>query len=286
MNRPISGSVAIALLLASAPAIAQDHSHVDQGSDAPSDAATGQTAPSPPVPSDHAADAIWGADAMAPSRTALSREHGGMAMGQVMLDIAEVQFRRGREGYRWESEGWWGGDVNRFTLKSEGEGRYGQKIEAAEVQALYSRAIGPYYNLQAGVRQDIATGPNRTYAAIGVEGLAPYWFETEATLFLSDKGDVTARAEAWYDQRITQRLILQPRGEANFAAQNVPEQGIGRGITNVEAGLRLRYEIAREFAPYLGVSWERKLGRSATYARADGEDIGGVAFVLGIRAWF
>ena len=126
----------------------------------------------------------------------------------------------------------------------------------------------------------------RTYATIGVEGLAPYWFEIDAAAFLSTEGELTARVGAYYDQRVTQRLILQPRVELDLAAQDVPAAGIGAGLNEAELGLRLRYEIAREFAPYVGVSWRRKTGRSADYARASGEDAGGAALVLGIRAWF
>jgi copper resistance protein B len=242
--------------------------------------------PAPPPPADRAADAVWGAAAMAPAREQMHHEHGGMRLHQILFNLAEVQVRRGREDYRWDGEGWWGGDIDRLVVKSEGEAAFGRRLEAAEVQLLYSRAIGPYYDLQAGVRQDLGAGVRRTYASIGLEGLAPYWFETEGTLFLSDKGDVLARGEAWYDQRITQRLILQPRMELNFAAQNVPEQRIGRGLSTAELGFRLRYEIRREFAPYLGVSWERKVGRTGDYARADGEGRGGAAAVFGVRAWF
>ncbi|SDA10891.1 copper resistance protein B [Sphingomonas sp. NFR15] len=241
--------------------------------------------PAPPPPADHAADAVWGAAAMAPARERLHRDHGGMRLHQILFNLAEIQVRRGEEGFRWDGEGWWGGDVNRLVLKSEGEARFGRVAEAAEVQLLYSRAIGPYHDLQAGVRQDLGAGVRRTYASIGIEGLAPYWFETEGTVFVSDKGDVLARAEAWYDQRITQRLVLQPRVELNLAAQNVPEQRIGEGLSTAELGLRLRYEIRREFAPYVGVAWDRKVGITADYARADGIARGRVAAVFGVRGW-
>ena len=123
-------------------------------------------------------------------------------------------------------------------------------------------------------------------ARIGVEGLAPYQFEVEGALFLSDKGDVLARAEGYYDQRITNYFVLQPRVEANFAAQDVRETGIGSGLTDLEAGLRLRYEGRREFAPYIGVSWERQFGDTARFSRARGDDTGGFSFVAGVRTWF
>jgi copper resistance protein B len=243
-------------------------------------------APAPAPATDRAADRYYGAETMAGAERDLRREHGGGTFYQVMFDIAEYQPRRGNDGYRWEAEAWVGGDINRLWLKSEGEGRFGDRVESAEVQALYSRALDPYWNLQAGVRQDLGPGPRRTYAVLGIEGLAPYWFETEASLFLSNKGDVLARAGGYYDQRITQNLVLQPRAELNFAFQDVPENDIGSGLSTAELGLRLRYERIREFAPYVGVSWERKIGRTADFARARGEDTGGANFVVGIRAWF
>jgi copper resistance protein B len=239
----------------------------------------------PAAPTANYADRVWGQDAMAPSRTTLRNEHGGSTFWQVMFNLAEVQVRDGRDGYRWDGEAWYGGDINRLTVKTEGEGAFREDAEG-EIQALYSRAVGPYFNLQAGVRQDFAPGPDRTYATIGFEGLAPYWFDVEGALFLSDKGDVFGRLEGYYDQRITQRLILQPRAEVNLSAQDVPTSRVGAGVTDAELGLRLRYELRREFAPYVGMSWERKFGDTARLARADGEGTGGFIAVVGVRTWF
>ena len=244
------------------------------------------TSPAPAPPTDHAADALFGADQMAPSRTMLRHENGGMPAYSVIFNLAEYRVQKGRDAYRWDAEGWFGGDLNRLVVKTEGEGGVRGGVESGEVQALYSRAIGPWFNLQAGVRHDFKPGPSRTYAAIGFEGIAPYWFEVEGALFLSDKGDLLGRIEGYYDQRITQNLILQPRVELNFAAQDVPANGIGSGLSDTELGLRLRYEIKREFAPYIGVSWERKFGDSARFARANGERVQATSLVLGIRAWF
>ena len=210
----------------------------------------------------------------------------GQAFYQVMFNLAEVQVRQGRDTYRWDGEAWFGGDINRLTIKSEGEGVFRQGIESAEVQALYSRAIGPYFNLQAGIRHDFQPSPSRTYATIGFEGLAPYWFEVEGAAFLSDKGDVLGRLEGYYDQRLTQRLVLQPRVEFNLSAQDVPENRIGSGLVDAELGLRLRSEITRQFGPYIGVSYEAKTGRTADYARADGEDPTTTSLVAGVRIWF
>ncbi|HEV2600589.1 copper resistance protein B [Sphingopyxis sp.] len=243
-------------------------------------------APAPPPPDDWYADRIFPKGEMEHSRHAMMLENGAQQVGFVSLNLAEYQARKGRDGFRWEGEAWYGGDINRLTLKSEGETVFGEGLESGEVQALYSRAIGPYFNAQAGIRQDFGAGPDRTYATIGFEGLAPYWFEVEGALFLSNKGDLLARLEGSYDQRITQKLILQPMAEVNFALQDVPESGIGSGLSDVELGLRLRYEIVREFAPYVGVEWARKAGDTARFARMHGEDADSVSLVVGVKAWF
>ena len=243
-------------------------------------------APPPPAPRVDAADAIFGADAMAPVRARLYAEHGGGSISRIMLDQAEVRVGSGETTYSWDGEARFGGDIDKLVIKSEGEGAFGGAFDRGEGQLLWSRAIGPYFDLQTGLRQDVGPGPSPTYAVLGVEGLAPYWFDVEAALFLSDKGDVTTRIEGSYDQRITQRLILQPSAELNFALQDVREQGIGAGLSSAELGLRLRYEIAREFAPYLGYVWEGKIGRSAQLARAVGNDPSRSSVVAGIRFWF
>jgi len=238
----------------------------------------------PPVPTDHAAEAFYDSAVMARARAAMLKESGGIAFSQLMVDRLEYHAQKGGDGYRWKGEGWIGGDINRLMIKSEGE--IGGKLESAELQALYGRAIDPWWNIVGGIRQDFRPQPQRTYATIGIEGLAPYWFEVEGQIFLSDSGDAHLRLEADYDQRITQRLILQPAVEVNFAAQNVPELGIGSGLSDVELGLRLRYEIAHEFAPYLGINWERKLGDTARYARAADEPFSATSLVAGVRFWF
>jgi copper resistance protein B len=241
--------------------------------------------PPPPPAFDHAADRFYDPAAMAAARKQLREEHGGSTVSKVMANLAEYQSAPGGGGYRWDGEAWIGGDINRFVVKSEGDGSRRDGLSAAEAQGLVSHAITPYFDLQAGVRQDFAPHA-RTYATVGFQGLAPYWFDVSGALFLSTKGEVLARVESTYDLRLTQRLILQPRVELNFAAQNTAETRIGSGLSNAELGLRLRYEIRREFAPYIGVSWDRKVGKTADYARARGDDIGGATFVAGIRAWF
>ncbi len=261
---------------------------------APTPAAPPPVAPPPPAAStgpDHAADAVWGARAMAPVRRAVHAEHGGFTGNRVLIDRLEYRAAKGRDGYAWEGDAWFGGDYDRLWLKSEGEGGFGDALDHGEVQALFSRAIGPWFNLQGGVRQDFGSrkaggGADRTHLAFGVQGLAPYWFELDAAAFLSTRGELTARIAGEYDQRLTNRLILQPRAELNLAAQDVPDQRIGSGLSSLEAGLRLRYEFVPEFAPYIGVEWDRGTGRTAEFARADGKRTGGWSLVAGIRAWF
>ncbi len=273
------------------PAAADPHAGHDMsgmagapGMDSP-DSEIGNT-PAPAPPTDHAADVVFGADQMAASRKMLRHENGGMPAYSVLFNLAEYRVQKGGDAYRWDGEGWFGGDIDRFVVKTEGEGAVRGGVDSAEVQTLYSRAIDPWFNLQAGVRHDFKPGPARTYATIGFEGIAPYWFEVEGALFLSDKGDLLGRLEGYYDQRITQKLILQPRVELNFAAQDVPANGIGSGLSDAELGLRLRYELKREFAPYVGISWESKAGGSARFARAAGDRVQATSLVIGIRTWF
>ncbi|WP_426387358.1 copper resistance protein B [Sphingobium sp. R-21] len=314
--KPLLAATALLLAAAAFPVRAQDHGQMDHGQmdhgqmdhgameqedhsahQAPAaDAHAGHDGPAsdgdipagtaPSVPADHAADAFYNSAEMARARAAMLKESGGMAFSQLMLDRLEYRMGKGADGYHWEGEGWIGGDINRFAFKTEGEGAFGGPLERAEVQALYSRAIDPWFNLEAGVRHDIRPDPRRTYAVVGIEGLAPYWFEVSAQAFLSNRGDAHLRLEGSYDQRISQRLILQPAAEINVAAQDVPELGIGSGVSDVELGLRLRYEFAREFAPYVGVNWERKLGDTARFARADGERASATSLVMGVRFWF
>ena len=240
----------------------------------------------PPIPTDHAAQAFYPAATMARARAAMIAESGGMTFSQLMLDRLEYRAHKGANGYAWEGEGWIGGDINRLAFKTEGEGEVGGPLESAELQALYSRALNPWFNVEAGVRQDFRPSPQRTYAVVGIEGLAPYWFEVGAQAFLSTKGDAHLRLEGSYDQRITQRLILQPRLEIDASASDIPELEIGSGLSSIEAGLRLRYEFRKEFAPYVGIEWSRAFGDTADYIEARGGETDDTRFVVGLKAWF
>ena len=258
-------------------------------------AAHGAPAPAPPVapapaaasagPA-HAADAVYGTEAMAAARKGMREEHGAIRTGKVLLDRLEYRGRSGRDGFAWDAQGWYGGDIHKLWLKSEGEGAFGGGLERGEVQALWSRAFDPWFDLQLGLRQDFGHGPDRSHLALGVQGLAPYWFEVDAAAFVSEKGDVSARFEAEYDLRITQRLILQPTAELEFSLGDVPELGIGSGLSSAEAGLRLRFELEPELAPYIGVEYERGFGDTARFRRGAGEEAGGWSVLAGLRAWF
>jgi len=233
----------------------------------------------------HAADQFLGKETMEASRASVVAEVSGMPVFWFQGDRFEYRARKDEDGYLWDVQGYYGGDIDKFWFKSEGEGSFGETPESAEIQGLWSHAAGPWWDLQVGIRQDLV-GPERTHAVIGIQGLAPYLFEIDAAAFISTKGEVTARIEAELDQRITQRLILQPRGEIVLSAQDIPELGIGSGLDRIELGLRLRYEFAREFAPYIGIEQEWLLGGSADYAKAANEDPSITNYVVGVRFWF
>lgn len=238
----------------------------------------------PDAPVEFAADRFFPKAQMDRARSILRDEHGGALTSKIMANVLEYKSQEGEDGYRWSGESWFGGDIDRFVVKTEGEGA--REIESAEVQALYSRALDHVTDFQIGVRQDIEPNPSRTYLAVGVETLLPYWFEAEGALFLGQRGQVLGRVDGSYDVQLTQRLVLQARAEVNLAVSDDPGIGLGSGLSDAEFGLRLRYEVQREFSPYVGVSWERKFGDTADYARAAGERAETTSFVVGIRAWY
>ena len=232
-----------------------------------------------------AGDLAWGADAMAAGRAVLFSEHGNMPTSKLLIDQLEARVRDGKDGYFMNAEAWYGGDIDKFWIKTEIEGEFGRKPEQAEFQALWSHAIDPWFNLQTGLRLD-ARPETRGRFVLGVDGLAPYWIEVDAAAFLSDKGDVTARIEAEHDVRITQKLILQPRVELEFAAQDIPRERIGSGVSTTDLGVRLRYQFVPNFAPYLGIDYEHAFGDTRRFLRADGDDPGSLSLVIGLRTWF
>jgi copper resistance protein B len=263
--------------------------HAGHDIDADAGPAPPPEAPPPPAALSgprHAADQLFDPSAMERAREGLSAEMGDVRAYRVMVDQLEARIHDGRDGYLWDAQGWYGGDINKLWLKSEGDGSFGEKPEEAEMQALWSRAITPWFDFQAGVRYDFRPDPERGHLVVGLQGLVPYFFEIDTAAFLSDEGDVTARFEAEYDQLITQKLILQPRVEFDLAAQDVSDIGVGAGLSSFEAGLRLRYEFVPEFAPYVGAEYERKVGNTADFARAEDESVDDLFFVAGVRFWF
>ena len=185
----------------------------------------------------------------------------------------------------WDAQGWLGKDFRKLWFKTDGE-RAGGETEDAELQFLYSKAIASYWDFQVGIRHDFEPSPSRTWAAIGFQGLAPYFFDTDVALFVGESGRTALRLESEYELLITQRLILTPDIEVNFYGKDDVNVGIGSGLSDVEAGLRLRYEIRREFAPYVGINWTKMFGNTADFARLNGEDIYDMQLLVGIRAWF
>lgn len=183
----------------------------------------------------------------------------------------------------WDGEGWIGGDDEKIGLKTEGEWSNG-KLEDAEIQLLYSRTIAPLWDAQIGIRHDLRPDPEN-YLALSLNGLAPYFLESDLSVFVSDDGDVSARADLAYDVLITQKLIVEPYLEANFYAQDVAEQEIGAGLSDIDAGLRIRYEIERKFAPYIDLNYTGLVGETHNIAKANGRDPDNFALRIGLRVW-
>lgn len=187
---------------------------------------------------------------------------------------------------RWSGQAWVGTDYDKFWVKTEGFRQSNGTIDDGLHEFLYDRAISTYWDLQGGIRADIDSGPTRTWGAFGIQGLAPQFFDFEATVYARDQGHFAAKLEGSYDLAITQRLILQPQAELNFYSKADPARLVGTGLSEIDAGLRLRYEFDRKFAPYIGVAYDGKFGETATFARRAGESTGGARFVFGIRSWF
>jgi copper resistance protein B len=286
----IAAVVAPLVLATAMPAAAQDHSAHETSAIDPH---AGHVMTSPqPAPHNigagqaNAADLYFDPAAMARAREQMLIDNGGTKTSAVFIERLEAAFADESETYAWRAQGWYGGDINRLWWKSEGEGVFEDQLEHAELQLLYSRAITPYFDLQVGARQSYVESEDHTDLVLGVQGLAPYWFEVSAAAFVSTDGNVTARTEAEYDVRLTQKLILQPAAELNFAAQDIPDLHIGAGLTEATAGVRLRYEISRRFAPYVGIEWTSALGQTRDIREALGADTQSTRAVVGLRALF
>ena len=210
--------------------------------------------------------------------------------GMFRAEELEYGFNGGTNPVTWDASSWLGGDWNRIWFKSEGEMPTADLGVESEAQLLYSRLITPFWEFQVGVRGDLVAESGSTQGrgllVVGLEGLAPYWFEIEPALFVSHEGDVSARLRATHDLFVTQRLIAQSSVETNGAVQSVPAFGVGSGFNDIELGLRLRYELARELAPYVGVSWRQTFAKTARLRRDAGQGSSDLQGVAGIRFWF
>lgn len=234
-----------------------------------------------------AADNIYDADEMQEAKEALQQGTGKQKTSFIQAERLEYRSSNNGDSLLWDMDAWYGSNTDKLWIKSEGHYDLdSDDFEEVEITALYSKAISPYFDLQAGIRHDISPNPSQTHAVFGLQGLAPYWFEVNSYAYISDNGNVTARVELEYELLLSQRLILQPRAELEVSFQDISQHNIASGFTNISSGLRLRYELAREFAPYIGVSWDKVLGDTATIAKQNGEATSSTSFVAGIRFWF
>ena len=203
----------------------------------------------------------------------------------VLFDQLEWQAGNDVSGVNVDTTGWVGRDRERLWFRAEGDSDDG-RVADAEAHVFYGRQFARWWDLVAGVRQDFNPGPARTWAAVGVQGLAPYWFEVEATFYVGTSGRTHARFDVEYELLLTNRLVLQPLVEVDVYGKSDPERGIGAGLSTIDSGLRVRYEVSRELAPYIGVTWSRKFGKTAELAESARKDPGGARFVTGLRLWF
>jgi len=210
---------------------------------------------------------------------------GGKPLAMLLIDRLEYFDGRDGNGVALDAQGWYGTDANKLWVKAEGEHSDG-RLQDLRTEVLWDRPVATYWDTQLGVRHDFGVGPDRTWAAFGVQGLAPYWFDVDATAYVGQSGRTALRFEAEYELLLTQRLILQPRFEANLYGRDDPQRHIGAGLSDAELGVRLRYEITRQFAPYVGVDFTRRFGKTADFVRAAGESVFEPQLVAGLHIWF
>lgn len=203
----------------------------------------------------------------------------------AIMNQMEGRFGGGESGFRWDGEAWAGTDTNKLWVKSEGDLSRG-RLEDGQQEVFYDRPVTTYFDLQAGLRTDLDSLPGRSWAAFGFQGLAPYSFEVSATAYASDAGHYAAKLGGLYDLLITQRLVLQPQIELNFYTKSDPAREIGSGLSHLDSGLRLRYEFTRQFAPYVGVTYESKFGQTADFASKAGGRVELLRLAVGLRTWF
>lgn len=224
-----------------------------------------------------------GNPAVNPSRQLrLADEH---SFGSLLVEKLERVHSSSENSTNYDVQAWFGGTYNRAVLKAEGEISRG-KLEDSRTELLWSRALSTFWDTQIGLRQDGGAGPGRTWMALGIQGLAPYWFEVEATAYVGPKGRTALRLGGSYDLLLTQKLILQPRAEATLYGKSDQSRGLGSGLATLSAGVRLRYEFSRQFAPYVGVEWGGRFGQTANLAQEEGSRKNDTRIVAGVRLWF
>jgi copper resistance protein B len=275
--RAIMGSLLSVVISAHTALGAEDHSHHRQATSG--EPGESERAHVPPDPPQH-----FMADMSKERMIELMQMEDDAPHGMLLLDQLEWREIDDAGGHVWEFDAWYGGDYNKLWFETEGQGADGE--EEGRFELMWDRIISPWWSFQTGVRQDFGEGLSRTWLDIGLQGLAPHFFEIDAAVYVGEQGRTAARFSGEYDMLLTQRLILQPELEVRAFGKDDRENGIGSGLSIIEIGLRLRYEIRRELAPYIGVHWERKFGRTADLARDEGEDVADVALVAGVRAWF
>lgn len=204
----------------------------------------------------------------------------------ALLEQAESRWNGRNQEFRYDGQAWSGTDMNKLWLKSEGTVLNNGRFTDGQHEILYDRPISSFFDVQAGLRIDLDSAVTRTWAAFGIQGLSLYFFDVEATAYVSDRGRFAGRVKASYDLLLTQRLILQPEAELNFYSKSDAARGTGSGFSDIDTGLRLRYEITRKFAPYVGVTYGGRFFQSATFARREGETASDLRFVFGVRTWF
>jgi copper resistance protein B len=288
MIRALTLTITIALLVCASSAFAQ-------GTPTPPDPHAGHTMP-PPAP---ASTNTSPPSSVAPVPPVTDQDraaafpqdlHGHTVHDRavnyfVLFDQLEWQDGGGTAGLNWDTKAWIGGDVNRIWIHSEGASEK-TRLEEAEFHVTYGRAISRWWDVVAGIRHDLRPEPGQTWAAVGIQGLAPQRFDVQATFYVGERAATLARFETEYDMLITNRLVFQPLMELNIYGKEIVERGIGAGLSSAEAGLRLRYEIRRELAPYVGLVWHRQFGATADFSREAGDDIGGWRVAAGVRTWF
>jgi len=290
VKKPVAGAAAL-MFLCAVPGIAQEQDHAAHGDAAHTDHSqmdhsrmnhdAPASLPREPIPVLTDEDRAAAFPDLPPGHAM----HGTRVERFVLLNRAEAWDDGGEAGVAWDAKAWAGTDIDRLWLRSEGE-QVGGRTEAADLEVLYGRSVAPWWDLVAGVRQDFGPGPSQTFAAFGIMGLAPYKFEINATGYVGESGQSAARLEIEYELPLSGRLFAQPMVELNAYGKHDPARHIGSGLATAEAGLRVRYEINRQLAPYLGVVWERSFGGTADLRRAEGDDIEDTRAVLGLRVWF